>query len=131
MKSLGLVIFVLGILGATYFAIENTKNVSAFHEEAFKALWAEDIKKLEQSGKLPTGWYDLNNVEINVTSPNLKPWLEKYSPDFGVKPTGKFKLHIFLDDFQEDRKTGIIIQYSLIDLTSQDTVWELGRTLEF
>jgi hypothetical protein len=130
MKSVGLVTFILGILAATYFVLQNSNSVTSFHENSFKALWAEDLKKLEASGKLPAGWKDLNNVEITVTSPTLKPWLENYSPEFAVKPTGKYKLQVFLDDFQEDRATGVMIQYHLIDLASQDTVWELGRTLQ-
>lgn len=127
MKSLGLVIFILGVVSASYFAVQSKS--SNFEEETFKGLWAEDLKNLEASGKLPVGWSDLNNVEVTVTSPNLKPWLDKYSPDFPTKPTGKFKLQIFLDDFKEGNQTGIMMQYHLIDLVSQDTVWEIGRTL--
>jgi len=129
MKSIGLIIFVFGILGATYFALQNTQNSHGFQEEEFKRLWSQDIKQLEESGRLPAGWSDLHNVEVTVTSPALKPWLDKYSPDFPVKPTGKYKLQIFLDDIQDNGSTAVMIQYHLIDLISQDTIWELGRTL--
>ncbi len=131
MKSIGLVIFVLGVVAAAYIGVQNATTVVAFHEESFKNLWTEDIHKLEGSGKLPPGWKDLKAVEVTVTSPKLKPWLEHYKPAFEVKPEGNFKLQVFVDDFQDGSTTGVLIQYSLVDLKSADTVWELGRTLQF
>lgn len=130
MKFVGLGIFIVGVLISTYLFLRSDFDVSKFKEESFKSLWAEDIKKLEGSGKLPAAWNDLNNVEVTVTSANLKPWLENYSPEFKVKPSGKYKLQVFLDDFQEGAGTGVLIQYHLIDLSNQDTIWELGRTIQ-
>jgi hypothetical protein len=93
--------------------------------------WGADLEILAQSKKLPAGWLNLKEVEYTPLSTAAGKWLETAKPRFPVKSAGQFKLEVMIDDWAIDGKSGAMIQYSLVELTSGNTIWELGRTLEF
>lgn len=129
-KIFGTLLVLFGILVASftyrYVAAKYLGNTS----ERLSLAWTSDLEVLAQSKKLPAGWLDLKEVEYTPLSPEAGKWLETVKPRFPTKSEGQFKLEVMIDDWAIDGKSGAMIQYSLVELASGNTVWELGRTLE-
>lgn len=96
----------------------------------FERQWASDISLLEESGKLPSAWFDVKEVEVVGGTPETKSWLRRVHIPVSVKnQEGHHKLETLVVLWEEEGKRGVLTQYNLVDLESGNTIWELGRTL--
>lgn len=97
----------------------------------FKRLerqWAEDVEQLELSKKLPPAWFDVREIEVIGGTPETKEWLAKIHVPLKPKKDGRYKLEVLVVVWEEEGKHGTLVQYDLVDINTQNNIWELGRT---
>lgn len=86
--------------------------------------------RLVQGQNLPKEWADIKEVKLNPVSPKAKEWAKKIEIPVGVHANGQHRLEIFFDEWKDETgQFGAILQYSLIHIPTNNTVWEGGRTL--
>ncbi len=95
-----------------------------------ESQWSEDVETLERSGKMPAAWFDVSEIELFGGTPETKGWLKRIEvPVRPNKEKGRHKLEVLVVVWEEEGKHGALIQYNLVDLKSQNMIFELGRTL--
>ena len=98
--------------------------------EKFQQSWAEDIQLLEGSGKLPKEWKSIRSIKVEAANPPATDWSATALPPVQITSDGKYRLDVFVIHWLEGFRYGVVIQYNLIDLQTQNKIWELGRTLK-
>jgi hypothetical protein len=129
-RSLGifliiLAVFVLGAGGYHFLRIRFWLSTPA---EKMATTWTEDIRLLERSGKLPKEWSQIREVSIRADNSTIQDWLRELHPPIKKDPKGRFRLDVFLVFWIEGIRYGTVVQYHLVDLQTENTVWEDGRT---
>lgn len=95
----------------------------------FETQWAEDVRALEASGKLPAVWKDVKDVKIIGGTPETKSWLKRIeTPALGT-PEGHHHMDVLVVVWDESGKRGVLLQYNIEDGKTGNTLLELGRTL--
>ncbi len=94
------------------------------------ASWKADIDMLEKSGKLPKQWKDIREVTIKADNSQIQEWLKDLQPPIHRNREGNFRLEVFLVHWIEGYRYGAVVQYHLVDLRNQNTIWEDGRTFK-
>jgi hypothetical protein len=88
------------------------------------------LVRLVQAQSLPKEWADIAEVKLNAVSPKAKEWASKIEVPIGTHKGGNHRLEIFFDEWKDEQgQYGAIIQYSLIHIPTNNTIWEGGRTL--
>lgn len=95
-------------------------------EKRFVAAVQEDLEKLDKAKSLHQGIKSLKEIQIFSSSSELRKMFQKYPLKIATRSDGKYKLEIFVDGIEE--AGGTVIQYDLVEISSGNTVWELGRT---
>jgi hypothetical protein len=127
MKWIGLVLLVLGLVVSGVFVAREVQQSKA-EIDVFHRLWQEDLDQLWMTKKLPEGWKSLRMVEYTALDKDSWDWIENRKPSITIDPEGKFKLEILVDTWDDEEGKAALVEYHLIDLTSEDKIWELGRT---
>lgn len=129
MKIIGLAVFIFGLVAvlATYDDLTpfwfNKKN------EKIETLWKQDLELLVRTGSLPKQWTQISEIRLFPLSESTKKLVKEIKMPFRQHPEGDYLLEISLDDWQENQDYGIVVQYNLINKTTGNTIWELGRTI--
>ncbi len=107
----------------------NDRNAPLYRK--FESKWAQDVQLLESSKKVHPGWFETKEIEIIGGTPETKAWLKRIQAPLKPKKEkdGSYKLEILTVAWEEEGKRGALVQYNLVDLKTQNMVWELGRTL--
>lgn len=98
-------------------------------KEKFNHAWKQDIELLESSHKLPAQWREIRQVSVQTDHSPAQNWVDKNTVFIPINPKGHYLLNVFIIHWIEDIHYGAMIQYSLVDLRDENTIWELGRTL--
>ena len=113
-------------------------GIVAFHldfwllkpEQKFAEAWRSDMHLLEQSRKLPPEWKEIREISVKGQASPVTEWISQVSPPIQATKDGRYRLNVFVIHWLEGYRYGVVIQYDLIDLKTQNTVSELGRTLK-
>jgi hypothetical protein len=95
----------------------------------FERQWAEDVKELETSGKLPKAWGDIKEIKIIGGTPETKDWLKRIQVPLKANPEGHHTLEVLIVAWEENGKRGVLVQYNIEDGKTKNTLMEVGRTL--
>ncbi len=129
-KLLGTLTLGFGILLMTFFYRDVAPFWGGTSTERLASLWRRDIAKLMSNEKLPQAWFNVKTVRHIPMGQTPEKWLkEGVSP---LKPTGgtkNFELEVLIDAITDNDELGAMIQYTLIDTLSGNTIWQIGRTL--
>ena len=98
--------------------------------EKMAMTWSEDLKLLENSRKLPPQWKDIREVSVKADNSEIQNWLKDLHPDIPMVKNGNYRLEVFLVFLIEGYRYGAVAQYHLVDLRTNNTVWEDGRTFK-
>ena len=90
--------------------------------------WAADVENLESSHKLPKEWFDVGEMEVFGGTPETREWLDRIQIPLKPKKVGAYKLEILVVAWEEEGKRGTLVQYDLVNLKTQNNIFELGRT---
>lgn len=129
-KLFGITILLFGFLAviATY------KDLAPFWLESsetaqIETLWKQDIELLVRTKSLPKQWIEVAEITYYPQTESTKELLSKIRPPLGTHKDGKYKLEVTVDDWKDGSDYGVMIQYQMFDIASQNMIWELGRTL--
>ncbi len=96
----------------------------------FERRWSEDVRLLEESKRLPPGWFDVREIELIGGNAETKAWLRKIEVPIKVqRKDGHHKLEALIVVWEADGKRGVMIQYNLVDLKTNNMTAELARTI--
>jgi hypothetical protein len=96
--------------------------------EKLSTIWTEDIATLTKSKKLPKEWNEIKEVTVKTDNSPLHEWLPKIKPPIPTKINGRYRLETFFVLLLDGNRYGTVVEYDLIDISSSNKVWELGRT---
>lgn len=105
----------------------NEKNAKPYKK--LEKLWKEDVRLLNESGKMPASWNHVKEVEVIAGTPETRDWLKRIKIPLAPRGNPDHKLQALVVVWVEGGKRGTMIQYNLTNLESGDNVYELGRTL--
>lgn len=129
-KLLGSLTLGFGILLVIFFYRDVIPFWGGTSTERLASLWRRDVAKLMSNEKLPPAWFNVKTVHHVPLGQLPEKWLkEGVSP---LKPTGgmeTFELEVLIDAIKDDDELGAMIQYTLIETLSGNTIWQIGRTL--
>lgn len=101
------------------------------HEPLFKRLetqWADDVRLLEKSHKLPPVWYDVKDIQVIGGTPETRQWLQLIHVPLHANPKGHHHMEILVVAWEENGKRGALVQYNIEDGKTRNMLLELGRT---
>jgi hypothetical protein len=98
-------------------------------KDKFLRSWQEDLKLLRKNKALPASWDHIREVEVKSDNSPAIDWVESVKKQTKLDPNGTFKLNVMVIHWIEKTKYGAIVQYSITDTRSGNTVWEISRTL--
>jgi hypothetical protein len=96
--------------------------------EKFLISWSEDVQLLEKTQKLPKEWKEIKEISIKGDNSPVQDWIQKIKPPITKKASGRYRLEIFIIHWIEGYRYGTVVQYDLVDLVTNNTVWEISRT---
>ena len=97
-------------------------------EAPLRRVWERDLKNLKEAGKLPKEFQQIRDLELVATDPETRERMKNISIPINETPDGNYRLEIFVDPWRDGREYGILVQYHLVEIANQNTVWELGRS---
>lgn len=112
-----------GYLGVRFWRFQTMSPV-----QRLQILWAQDIQKMEASGKMPAAWHSIQEIELYGGTKESKEWLKQLKIPIPLHRDGTHRLEILLVAWDEGPKKGAMIQYDLVNIKTKNTEWELGRT---
>ncbi len=133
MNTAGKVIGGVIILFAVIIAVFSYKDVIPFMSgttpERLESLWKRDLINLIGNKAVPEGFFKVKDINYTFGSQTAEGWVKSIEVPLKKVPQGTFRLDVFVDHWAEGKEYGAVIQYQLVDLSNNDTIWELGRTL--
>ena len=130
-KGLGFIFLLVSVL-----ALAGIASVT-FHadywllppREKFLSSWQDDVKLLRKNRALPTAWDHIREVVVKSDNSPAVDWVESLRRQIKIEPTGAYKMNVMVIHWIENTKYGAIIQYSITDTRTGNTIWEVSRTL--
>lgn len=129
-KIFGITILLFGLLAVitTYQDLKPFWGEST-QTEQIETLWKQDIELLVRTKSLPKQWIEVSEITYFPLTDSVKELLSKIRPPLGTHKDGKYKMEVSIDDWKDGSDYGLMIQYQMFDIATQNMVWELGRTL--
>jgi hypothetical protein len=96
--------------------------------DKFYQSWNEDLHLLQRTQKLPKEWSEIKEISVKGDNSPVQEWILKVRPPIQKNPNGHYRLDVFIIHWIEDNRYGAVVQYDLIDLKNNNTIWEISRT---
>lgn len=90
----------------------------------------EDLKRLELEKKLPKDWNRIRSINLYQKEDDEIKWLKKVKLEIKTNPSGDRHLEVELIPWKLKNMSGATVNYHLLDIKSENSVWEFGRTFE-
>ncbi|MGE0763407.1 MAG: hypothetical protein AB7N80_09015 [Bdellovibrionales bacterium] len=127
-RLFGLFLLAIGATLAVMFGQKYARFEFGDAEQRLQILWEQDVEKLSASGKLPKAWNEIKEIQLIPATDNAKLWLKNVRVPIRLKSDGGYKMEILVVSWEEEKASGAIMQYNLVDLKTNNMIWELGRT---
>lgn len=127
-KIAGLVFVVLALSGFLVLTLDYLDSHGASPSQRLQSLWEEDLKLLADHRKLPDAWNKIREIELIPATDTAREWARSLEVPIEVHSDGSHRLEVLLLSWSQDESDGAIVQYNLVDLKTNNMVWELGRT---
>lgn len=128
LRIAALLTILLALLITAYVVDDFNKFESLDEAKKLEHLWQQDLENLRQAGKLPKAFRQIQSIRLIPGSEQAQDWLKKIQVPIPVQKDGNYLLEILVLSWNEGEVLGAIIQYNLVELPSQNMLWELGRT---
>lgn len=102
-------------------------------ERKFEAAWKQDVKEMEEKVPLPDSWKSIREVQVESGVLKKLPWIKKIKKHpFRLNSQGKYILEVvFFYPEKKDDGLLFVLKYSLTNIQTQNTTWEIGRSFSF
>lgn len=127
-RIFGLVLTFLGMAIAATLISQHLRFSFANPAARLQILWEQDLQLLRAAKKLPPGFDDVKEIQIIPGSDNAKVWLKEIQVPIKVRNEGQHKMEVLVLTWEEGEVKGAIVQHNLVDLKTNNMIWELGRT---
>lgn len=132
-KALSLIVLLLAALSGFIYFQNKYETLESQCKQRTPAkqlieLIHQDFENLNVRNKLPKEWMKIKKVGINMNSTLAAALLGKERPQFKMSQNGTHFLELEILDVPDTEDPGIILQISLIDLKSNNKIYEIGRT---
>ncbi len=129
-KLIGISVLFFGLL-AVIMTYKDVKPLwfESTQVEQIQLLWKQDMELLIRSKSLPKEWLKVSDVKFFPLTETTKELLTQIKPPLGKQEIGDYRLEVTMDDWKDGTDYGLMIQYQLFDIPSENLIWELGRTL--
>jgi predicted negative regulator of RcsB-dependent stress response len=121
-----LLMTVMGVAGVFGYKIYQFEQMSSV--ERLNHLWKQDMNLLKSTQHVHKGWNSIKQFEAFSGSEKAKKWLQSLRVPARKVEQGKYKLEVLLLEFDQDETAHAVVQMNLVELESQNMVWELART---
>jgi hypothetical protein len=128
-KIFGITILFFGLLAV----MTTYKDVTPFWFDGSQAgqiesLWKQDMELLVHNQALPKQWIEVSEIKYFPLTDSVKELLSKIKPPLATHENGTYRMEVTIDDWKDNSDYGLMIQYQMFDIKSNNLVWELGRT---
>lgn len=119
----------IGLLALAWIGLEVSERYSSPATRLNRA-WARDVELLRKSERWPIALNKLKSIELRGGDSAAHHLLrQSLRPPLKANPKGIYSLRILITTWRSGADWGIILQYELLDRTS-NKIWEIGRTLQ-
>ncbi len=97
-------------------------------QERLTIIWERDINNLKTAKKLPKVFNNISKIQVNSPDARVAEWVDDIK--IPIKPTdkGRYLMQIMIVQWIEGNKYGVVVQYDVFDIPTENKVFELGRT---
>jgi hypothetical protein len=128
-KIFGITILFFGLLAVIMTYQEATSGwYDKTQSEEIEILWKQDTERLVRNQSLPKEWIQVSEIKYFPLTDSVKELLKKIHPPLATH-LGNYRMEVTIDDWKDGSDYGLMIQYQMFDIASDNLVWELGRTL--
>jgi hypothetical protein len=127
MKKLALALFILSV-AALGLAFSPLTHLSQSPEERARAIVAQDIENMVQSGQAGDFWSSVKDIQIKFSDGSLFHYLSDENLPITKKADGKYVLHIQVLRWIEGHRHGLNMDFEVYDSATENKVAEFGRT---
>ncbi len=127
-RSFAIILITLGVMILIIFSLKlwTFENLSGVNR--LQWLWQSDLEELKSKGRLPKEFDLVREVEIQVSSEKTREWSKILTAPGRINPKGSYRLEVLLVDWNDaEDGEGALIQHNLVDIQSQNMIWELNR----
>lgn len=118
----------LFLVSTGFLTLELHKELEMTEPQRISRFWRLDMQKLRDENHLHTGLVQLKSIEFFTPSELAKAWSEIIEVPFATREDGKYHLEILILSHEDEGERAVVIQMDLVDLETNNLVWELGRT---
>lgn len=93
-------------------------------------LWQKDLEALQSGGHLPAAWNDIREIQLIPATDDARLWLKDVHTPIQLKASGHHKLEILIVSWQEGAKKGAMLMHHLMELPSENMIFEISRSYE-
>lgn len=97
-------------------------------KSSFSDQISEDLYFMKKKSLLPPEWESIQYIAYNFHSDFQRKLVGHQKFDIKEDPQGKYRLEIEFIDLPDEKDPGVILQMSLIDIVSNNKIFEIGRT---
>lgn len=127
-KVIGGVVVLFAIIIVAFSYKDVLPFLSGSTAERFESLWKRDIINLMGNKNIAENFIKVKDINFTYGSQTAEGWVKAVEIPLKKNPNGTLRLEVFVDHWTEGKEYGAMVQYQLVDLASNDTIWELGRT---
>ncbi|HRO68093.1 MAG TPA: hypothetical protein PL182_11060 [Pseudobdellovibrionaceae bacterium] len=107
----------------------NSQKAEAPKSVSFSDFVSTDLSSLRSQGHLPKEWDEIQHVSYLMHSAFQRELIGKHKISaIPENPSGRYKMEIEFIDVPDDEDPSLILQMSMMDIQTNNKVWELGRT---
>lgn len=130
-KGFGLLLLIISliVIGGVFAVATKADYWLLSPKDKFLQRWQQDTALLRKSKSLPPGWDHVRSVDVRSDNSPAANWVESLKSRIPTDPTGTYQMNVMIIHWIEGNKYGAIVQYTLIDTKTGNTVWEISRTL--
>lgn len=141
--ALGLFFLAIALLGGMQLYLDHiqseAKQIQIFKLKQSKKLnnknliinqtWRKDIERLIKNGEIPVAWGQISQVVFHPTDPLTTELASFLQAPVKINKEGVYRLEVSIITHQsEQNRTQILLQHNIVDIQSEDTIWELNKT---
>jgi hypothetical protein len=113
----------LGLLGWELHKEHHLEDV-----DRLKNSWNADMARLAKGGHLHKGLLNLKTYEYFAATEIEKDWVKDLRVPFELKSDGSYQLEVLFISQEDEGRRAVVVQMDLVDINTNNLIWELGRT---
>lgn len=93
-----------------------------------KISMANDWQKLSSDKLLPPQLSQVSQVAYSSDASQASDWIKTLGSPIRRNPKGTYQLNIYVIQWIDGHEQGAIVQYDLLEKSTQNKIWEMSRS---